>query len=129
MMIIFSVCQGKSAKTDALNTQYVGRALTDEGIRWSPLRGRYKGTDELSFALQLDDQSEIFARSYAQIFNQETILMVDGTGIAYICPPDDDLHVKGEIIGRWTKVEQQEAEAGDASTFDVNSGVYYVVKK
>lgn len=74
-----------SKEENASRTAFAARQLTQSGIAAIPVRGKYLGTAEHAFLVfDIDQETVDTVDRLARVYDQETILHVDGSRRAYL---------------------------------------------
>ncbi len=117
---IFSVCKGNDINEDANNTDHIEYMMKQLKVPFKHLVGVYEGQAEASFLTTNLD----FARTAAEDFNQECILVSDANGACYLERDGVSIQELG------TMVSVSEAEAKETQNYSVDKfGNHYVTKK
>ena len=88
--------------------------------------GSYKGETERSYMIDLPTETE--TRKLAELaasHNQESILVIDYTGNAYLIYTDGSKKVEG--IGRWGEIDRDEQDNLENWTLTENGTLYTVL--
>lgn len=109
------------AEVNAERTKELQHALEVRGIGFKPLKGKYKGTTESSFIVEMRSVVEDIAAS----FEQESILVLDPWNNAKLVFTNSE---QVENIGKLIKVTSDEALALDAWSYRPDLNQYYAVK-
>ena len=115
--VFFSVFQGY--ELDGLNTIETLRRI--KKLKPLLVNGRYKGTNEDSFCLSLTKLDLV--ESIAREFNQESILIVDSNGQAFLKYLNTGIR---ESIGTMVSVTKKQANA--LKSWSCINGKFYAVK-
>lgn len=102
--------------------------LETYGIGFKTVRGCYKGSIETSFYCVLKDDSDLkTVLGLAADFEQETVLIREPeTDLCSLWEPETGEPL--ETIGEWTETTKTGAELADGYTYDIETGIYYIIK-
>jgi hypothetical protein len=129
VIAIFSACRenctkAENAKATLQVGQYLKKGLS-KSWKAAPVKGCYKGSIEDSFKVNIEDDQDLnLVIALASMFEQESVLIVDGSRIAWLS------YAKGRDVrlGEFIAVSEAEAKAQDAWTFDPESDTYFIVR-
>lgn len=96
--------------------------LTERGIPFKRVAGRYDGQHESSFVVLCDRAVDVLALARAD--EQQCILHLDEYRKAFEI--DVDLGVMGDPVGQWQSTNQ--VRDGENYTYDGSTGTHYVVR-
>ncbi len=109
----------------AFNNSYVleHSLLLSLGLQFKPVVGRYKGVDEASWLVLIDDNQDL-ERLKVQLkaHGQESYLWVNEDRQATLVYLDDASRIE---LGKFSAIEPNEALKHDNFTVDPATGVYY----
>lgn len=114
-----------SKEENAARTQFAARQLTQAGISAVPVRGKYLGTAEHAFLVFDIDQSTVdTVDRLARIYDQETVLHVDGARRAYLEYLFDG---RSQELGPFRLIDPAEAARLDSVTQTPDGQLYAAV--
>lgn len=123
-LIILSACKGEDQNIDSNNTNLLSSLLELNNVKFSKVQGCYKGTCETSFLCIVSSPAEArLISSFADMFNQESILLRTSNGIYLLFNNGDEPFKIGD---NFKNVPAHVAKRQDAYT--VKDGKYYIVK-
>lgn len=129
-IIIFSVFRPEFADKNELNHESTIRALNDLGIKTIDAIGMYKGESEKSIVVTYNDYNYDQVVSFAKLFNQESILVVNKHNQAKLVFLNeiDNASNLVQFIGDWYNVPKELAESKDAYTYVTVTKQYYIAE-
>lgn len=117
-------------------SDYENRARTAElieclenyGIGFKTVRGCYKGSIEVSFYCVLKNDEDLkTVLGLAADFEQETVLIRHPeTDSCELWKPETGEPL--ETIGTWSETTKTGAELAEGYTYDIETGIYYIIK-
>lgn len=104
--------------------------LSNYGLDYEVVAGCFQSFEEQSFAVTVPrgvaDDGHDNVLALARAYNQEAVLHVDGDGLAYLIPTDENQ--PDVFLGTWTEVPESEARRnGNFTRF--KTGHTYIAKK
>jgi len=102
--------------------------LETYGIKFKQVCGCYKGVMETSFYCILKDDTDLNTiLGLAADFEQETVLIRHPeTDSCELWKPETGEPL--ETLGEWTETTKTGAELAENYTYDIETGIYYIVK-
>jgi hypothetical protein len=98
--------------------------LTSLGLQYKSVIGRYKGIDENSYMVLIEDKDDRHRLEvYLKKYSQESYLYVNEDRRSPLVFLDDKSTIE---LGRFSMVSPAEALLHDAFTLDVSTGLYYI---
>lgn len=103
---------------------YLRIRLTD-AWKFAPVKGCYKGTEEVSFKVNIDDpKDERVVNRAAKKFKQESYLIINSKRVALL-----HFTKSGEItpLGYLVSASETEAKRQDGWTYDPETETYFII--